>query len=307
MTIGSTLDIYTAHFGLRERPFSLVPDPDFLYWSLPHRRAFAMLEYGLVSRAPVTLITGEIGAGKTTLLHQLLRALGPEVRVGLIANAHGDRGELLRWVLHALAQPVPPGSSYVDLFGLFQTFLIAEYAAGRRVVLIFDEAQNLSRESLEELRMFTNINSGKDELLQLILVGQPELRDTIRRPDLVQFAQRVTSNFHLPAMDAPTVRGYVQHRLAVAGADRPIFTEPALDRIHAATRGVPRLVNQLCDMAMVYAFARQEDMIDIATIDQVIADGVFFAGGADLHDMPAADAPQDGTDGTPAVRAAGTG
>lgn len=312
MTIGSTLDIYTAHFGLRERPFSLVPDPDFLYWSLPHRRAFAMLEYGLVSRAPVTLITGEIGAGKTTLLHQLLRALGPEVRVGLIANAHGDRGELLRWVLHALAQPVPPGASYVDLFGLFQTFLIAEYAAGRRVVLIFDEAQNLSRESLEELRMFTNINSGKDELLQLILVGQPELRDTIRRPDLVQFAQRVTSNFHLPAMDAPTVRGYVQHRLSVAGADRPIFTEAALDRIHAATRGVPRLVNQLCDMAMVYAFARQEDMIDIATIDQVIEDGVFFAGGADLRSAPAGGEAGGGEAeaapaGVPPVRATGTG
>ncbi|MFN6979852.1 MAG: ExeA family protein, partial [Gemmobacter sp.] len=207
--MGSTLDIYTSLFGLRERPFSLVPDPDFLYWSLPHRRAFAMLEYGLVSRAPVTLITGEIGAGKTTLLQQLLRALGSEVRVGLIANAQGDRGELVRWVLHALGQPAPQGADYVELFGQFQNYLIAEYAAGRRVVLIFDEAQNLSRESLEELRMYTNINTGKDELLQLVLVGQPELRDTIRRPDLVQFAQRVTSSFHLPAMDAETVRGYV--------------------------------------------------------------------------------------------------
>jgi type II secretory pathway predicted ATPase ExeA len=281
MSMGSTLDIYTTHFGLRERPFSLVPDPEFLYWAAPHRRAFAMLEYGLVSRAPITVITGEVGAGKTTLLYHLLGALGPEVRVGLIANAHGDRGELLRWVLLALAQPTAPGATYVDLFGQFQNFLIAEYAAGRRVVLIFDEAQNLSRESLEELRMLTNINSGKDELLQLVLVGQPELRDTIRRPDLVQFAQRVTSSFHLPAMDAEMVRGYIRHRLAVAGAPRPIFDEAAMNRVHAATRGVPRLVNQLCDMAMVYAYAKEETAIGAETIEQVIADGVFFAGGGD--------------------------
>jgi type II secretory pathway predicted ATPase ExeA len=291
MSMGSTLDIYTAHFGLRERPFSLVPDPEFLYWAPPHRRAFAMLEYGLVSRAPITVITGEVGAGKTTLLYHLLGALGPEVRVGLIANAHGDRGELLRWVLLALAQPTAPGATYVDLFGQFQNFLIAEYAAGRRVVLIFDEAQNLSRESLEELRMLTNINSGKDELLQLVLVGQPELRDTIRRPDLVQFAQRVTSSFHLPAMDAEMVRGYIRHRLAVAGAPWPIFDEAAMNRVHAATRGVPRLVNQLCDMAMVYAYAKEETTIGVETIEQVIADGVFFAGGADPGAAEAAPQP----------------
>jgi type II secretory pathway predicted ATPase ExeA len=138
MSLVSTLNIYTEHFGLSERPFSLVPDPDFLYWSQAHRRAFGMLEYGLVTRAPITLITGEVGAGKTTLLHHLLKSLDTDVRVGLIANAHGDRGELLRWVLLALAQPTPPGATYVDLFGQFQTYLIEEYSAGRRVILIFD-------------------------------------------------------------------------------------------------------------------------------------------------------------------------
>ena len=275
----STLDLYTAHFGLTERPFSLLPDPGFLFWSAEHQRAYTMLEYGIVTRAPITLITGEVGAGKTTLLQYLLGTVSEEVRIGLISNAHGDRGELLRWVLMALGEPAPRDAGYVDLFAQFQSFLIAEYAAGRRVVLIFDEAQNLSRESLEELRMFTNINAGKDELLQLVLVGQPELRETIRRPDLTQFAQRVAASFHLPAMDAATVRGYIRHRLAVAGADHEIFSLSATDAVHEATHGVPRLVNQLCDLAMVYAYTKGQKRILRLTVQQVLDDGVFFGGG----------------------------
>jgi type II secretory pathway predicted ATPase ExeA len=282
----STLDLYTSHFGLAERPFSLVPDPDFLFWSPVHQRAYTMLEYGIVTRAPITLITGEVGAGKTTLLHHLLRSVGEEVTIGLVANAHGDRGELLRWVLLALNQQTEPQATYVDLFGQFQTFLIAEYAAGRRVILIFDEAQNLSRESLEELRMFTNINSGKDELLQLVLVGQPELRDMIRRPDLTQFAQRVAASFHLSAMDGPTVRSYIAHRLRVAGATHEIFGNAAADLVLAATRGVPRLVNQLCDLAMVYAYTKGQHRVSRLTVQQVLDDGVFFAGGVEV-DTPA--------------------
>lgn len=282
----STLDLYTSHFGLGERPFSLVPDPDFLFWSPVHQRAYTMLEYGIVTRAPITLITGEVGAGKTTLLHHLLRSVGEEVTIGLIANAHGDRGELLRWVLLALNQQAEPQATYVDLFGQFQAFLIAEYAAGRRVILIFDEAQNLSRESLEELRMFTNINSGKDELLQLVLVGQPELREMIRRPDLTQFAQRVAASFHLSAMDAPTVRAYIAHRLRVAGATHEIFGHAAADLVRAATGGVPRLVNQLCDLAMVYAYTKGQHRVSRLTVQQVLDDGVFFAGGV-VVDTPA--------------------
>ncbi|MGY9045530.1 hypothetical protein P775_06865 [Puniceibacterium antarcticum] len=274
--MNSTLDIYTAYFKLSERPFSLVPDPDFLFWSDQHKRAYAMLEYGIMTRAPITLITGEVGAGKTTLLHHLLRSIGEDVRIGLIANAHGDRGELLRWVLQSLDQPAGAQDSYVDLFGRFQTFLIAEYAAGRRVILIFDEAQNMSRESLEELRMFTNINANKDELLQLVLVGQPELRDMIHRPDLRQFAQRVSSAFHLSTMDADTVQKYIIHRLMVAGAKTEIFTPEACVLIVAATGGVPRLINQLCDLAMVYAFTRDEQKVTAVTVQQVLDDGVFF-------------------------------
>lgn len=291
--MGSTLDIYTAHFGLTERPFSLVPDPDFLFWTPQHRRAFSMLEYGILTRAPITLITGEVGAGKTTLLHQLLRSVGEEVRVGLVSNAQGGRGELLRWVLLALSQAVPPTATYVDMFAQFQEHLIAEYAAGRRVILIFDEAQNLSRESLEELRMFTNINANKDELLQLVLVGQPELRDTVRRPDMTQFAQRVVASFHLPAMDAQTVRAYIRHRLEVAGATQPIFSQAAADLVHEASRGVPRLVNQLCDLSMVYAFTKDQTRVPRLTVQQVLDDGVFFGGGLAPPVLRAVDAGHD--------------
>ena len=274
--MNSTIDIYTEFFGLTERPFSLVPDPDFLFWSPAHQRAFSMLEYGIVTRAPITLITGEVGAGKTTLLQHLLRNVGEDVQIGLVSNACSDRGELLHWVLLALGQEAGPGESYVDLFERFQNHLIAEYAAGRRVILIFDEAQNLSCDSLEELRMFTNINANKDELLQLVLVGQPELRMLVRQPNLRQFAQRVSSAFHLEAMDARTVRKYISHRLKVAGAKKELFQLAARDLIFETTGGVPRLVNQLCDLAMVYAFTKGNKTVTRRTVEQVLADGVFF-------------------------------
>ncbi len=274
---GSSLDIYTAHFGLTERPFSLLPDPDFLFWSKDHLKAYTMLEYGILTRAPITLITGEVGAGKTTLLHHLLKSVGDDVKIGLISNAHGDRGELLRWVLMALDQPVPADATYVDLFAAFQNYLIEEYAGGHRVILIFDEAQNLSQESLEELRMFTNINSNKDELLQLVLVGQPELQGIVRRPEMRQFAQRVASSFHLNAMGVRTVRKYVGHRLEVAGAERNFFSPGATELVHEATGGVPRLVNQLCDLSLVYAFTHGRKGVVRHTVQKVLDDGAFFA------------------------------
>ena len=277
--MGSSIDLYTAHFGLTARPFSLVPDPGFLFWSDTHARAFSMLEYGILTRAPITLITGEVGTGKTTLIHQLMAQHRDDVTIGLVANAQGDRTELLRWVLLSLGLPVDPDSHYVAMYGQFQAHLVGEYAAGRRVVLIFDEAQNLSRDVLEELRMFTNINAGKDELLQLIIVGQPELRDVVMRPDLRQFAQRVAASFHLPEMGADGVAAYIAHRLAVAGRTDPVFDAPAMDAIYEATRGIPRLINQLCDLALVYAFTMDRQDVDRMIIAQVLQDGVFFGGG----------------------------
>jgi len=276
----ASFDIYNSHFGFDTRPFSLVPDPDFLYWSPAHRRAWTMLEYGILTQAPITLITGEVGAGKTTLLQHLLRNLDDDVRIGMISNSHGNRGELLQWVLLSLGQEVKPEAGYVRLFGQLQDYLIDEYAQGRRVILIFDEAQNLGRDSLEELRMFTNINAGKDELVQLVLVGQPELRDFVRRPDMTQFAQRVASSFHLTSMDAEGVAAYIAHRVTVAGGTPDVFTDEAAAAIHTATGGVPRLVNQLCDLALLYAFEAGQTQVSEAAVRQVIEDGTFFGGGA---------------------------
>lgn len=267
---------YLPHFGLSTAPFSLLPDPDFLFWSTSHKRAHAMLEYGLMSRSPLTVITGEIGAGKTTLVHQLLRGPGTARRVGLISNASELRGELLYWVLMALGERPERGTDPAALFEAFQLCLIDTYAAGRRVVLIFDEAQTLGRDRLEELRMLTNINTGSDVLLQILLVGQPELRDTIRRRDMVQFAQRVAASFHLPAMNGETQINYIRHRLKVAGTEQPIFEPAALTLIHEATGGVPRLTNQLCDLAMLYAYSAHKMTVDGACVQRVLDDGVLL-------------------------------
>ena len=272
----SSLDIYTSHFGLSVRPFTLVPDPDFLFWSKSHQHAYAMLEYGVVTRAPITLITGEIGTGKTTLVHQLMNTIGGGVRIGLVSNTHGGPEELLRWVLFALGQPTPKDTTHPGLVAAFQDFLVAEYAAGNRVVLILDEAQNLQADALESLRMLTNVNSGKDDLLQLVLIGQPELRALVHRPGLSQFAQRVASSYHLGALDAGSVRGYIAHRLRVAGARSTPFTQAATDLIHEATGGIPRRINQLCDLAMVYAFTNGQRSIIRFTVQQVLDDGIFF-------------------------------
>lgn len=268
---------YMDFFGFKERPFTLVPDPDFLFWSAQHRRAYSVLEFGIISRAPITLVTGGVGCGKTTLLRELLRQLGSKVTVGLISNAQGGRGELIQWVLNALAVPFDPSVGYVQLFQKLQDFLISEYAAGRRVVLIFDEAQNLSPESLEELRMLTNINSGKDEIIQLVLVGQPELREMVLDPALRQLAQRIAASFHLMPLDAKAVTELIAYRLKAAGGTGREITEGAGRMIHRVTHGVPRLVNQLCDMALLYAWSMDHPHVDEQVVQSVLDDGVFFA------------------------------
>ncbi|TCP39562.1 ExeA family protein [Rhodovulum marinum] len=268
--------LYNEHFGFSERPFSLVPDPDFLFWSQAHARAFSVLEYGLVTRAPLTVVTGEVGTGKTTLIQALLRQIDEDVTLGLISNAQGGRGDLLRWVLNALDVATPPGADYVSLFQQFQNFVLDEYAAGRHVALIVDEAQNLGAETLEELRMLTNINSGKDELLQIILVGQPELRDLIRRPELRQFAQRVMAVYHLEPMDVVTTRDYIAHRLKHVGGTGKEFSAEATRFIFEESGGIPRVVNKLCDLALVYAASAGHAKVGIATIRELVRDGLIL-------------------------------
>ncbi len=266
------MTMYLEHFGLKQRPFALLPDPKFIYWSDAHKRAYAVLNYGLETGSPITVIAGEIGSGKTTLLREYLANTSEEYTVGLISNAQGGRGELLHWVLMALGQETADGADYVKLFRQFQDFLIDEYARGKRTLLIVDEAQNLNEETLEELRMFSNINADADELLQIVLFGQPQLCDALMSPNLVQFAQRISAEYFLPNMQAEEVADYIKHRLTVAGARDDIFTDAACRAIHLASQGTPRLVNQLCDFALVYAFSYGRSQVTSETVDEVITD-----------------------------------
>ncbi|GAB4273747.1 MAG: AAA family ATPase [Pararhodobacter sp.] len=277
--MSQALSYYLDHFGLRERPFALAPDPEFIYWSAEHRGAYAMLDYGLSTRAPITLLTGEIGAGKTTLLHHFISSLEDDVTIGLISNARPGVNDILRRVCAALSLEVGQGADIADLFSVIQTFLLDQHRQGKRVLLVIDEAQNLNRDALEDLRMLTNINAGREEVLQLLLVGQPELRAMVRRADLVQFAQRVAASYHLPRLDPVATAGYIAARLKTAGGKPGIFSRQAADLIHEATGGVPRLVNQLCDLALTYAYAEGAPMVKRDTVQRVLDDGVFFGAG----------------------------
>lgn len=262
--------MYEAHYGLTARPFLTLPDPDFLYWSEGHSLAFTMLRYGLMTGAPLTVVTGDIGAGKTTLLRQLLRETPQDIEVGLVSNMQAGRGELLHWVAAAFDMPLED-TSYVALFQRFQRYVVDNYAAGRRVMVIVDEAQNLSIEQLEELRMLSNINADKDELLQLVLMGQPQLRALLARPELTQFAQRIVADFHLTPLSQAETEAYVEHRLAVAGATHAIFPPESLRLVHAAARGVPRLINVLCDLCLVYGFAADAAVIEPALLREFLS------------------------------------
>jgi len=265
--------MYEAFYGFREKPFTILPDPGFLFLSQPHAMAYAMLEYGVINRAGFTIITGEIGCGKTTLIRHLLNQLGPDINVGLISNAQEDFGELMQWVLMAFGQPYA-GQAKVELFDRFQKFLIEEYGKGRRTILIIDEAQNLRPKTLEELRMLSNINADKDQLLQLVLVGQPELRALLRRPELRQFTQRISADYHLRPMNLNETIQYIAHRLRVAGREEPLFSAGACELLHQVSRGVPRLINIIADTALIYGYGEGAEQINRRLVYAVVRDKV---------------------------------
>ncbi len=263
--------MYEDFYGFREKPFSLLPDPEFLYFSAKHSSAYSVLEYGLTGQAGFTVVTGEVGSGKTTLVRSFLRQVGADTTVGLISNTPRDFGNLLRWILYAFDLDYR-GKETVRLYEEFTEFLIDQYAAGRRCVLIIDEAQNLAPETLEELRMLSNVNASKDLLLQVILLGQPELAETLSRPDMRQFAQRVAISYHLQALTPTETNAYIRHRLSVAGGDADIFTDAACDALYVISKGVPRVINGLCDIALVYGFSEEMHRIDVDTIIAVAED-----------------------------------
>lgn len=264
--------MYLEHYGLHKKPFSLIPDPAFLFLSAQHSIAYHTLEYGLTEHAGITVITGEVGAGKTTLLRHILNKHDEDrLVVGLMANTQEDTGkELMKWV--SLAFDMGHTDHKVGLLRTFQRFLIRNYADGKDTVLIVDEAQNLTVRALEELRLLNNINANQDELLKIILVGQPQLLKMLIRPELSQFAQRVTLEFHLNSLSAIDTMGYIRHRLKVAGANREIFDKASMYAIFYLTGGVPRLVNALCDFALLFGYSAGKSVISVADVLEVIKD-----------------------------------
>lgn len=263
--------MYEAFYGMTERPFALTPDPSFLFMSRKHKLAFSMLEYALTGQAGFTVITGAIGSGKTTLIRHLLKRTNRGVNYGVISNTHESFGCLLQWILTAFGIAVG-ADERANRYQAFVRYLIAQFRDGKQTILIIDEAQNLSIEALEELRLLSNINADKDQLLQMILVGQPELLAKLRRPELVQFAQRISVSYHLSPLSFVETRGYIAHRLYVAGADPKLFSDLAMRAVFHFTGGVPRLINSICDMALVYGYAEALSEIGIDTILSVIKD-----------------------------------
>lgn len=278
--------MYEQYFGFKEKPFSLTPDPAFLYPSRQHSMAMTMLEYGLDSQAAFMLLTGEIGSGKTTLIRGLLRQIGERVAVGLISNAHSRFKSIHGWAISALSI-VPADDSDIALYEALTDSFVREYGRGRRTLLIFDEAQNLSAEVLEELRLLSNVNSEKDLVLQILLVGQPELRRTLSQPELHQLAQRISVDFHLKPLGRAETHLYIRHRVEVAGGDARLFDPEAIEFMFARTRGVPRLINQLADYALVYAYADQRRTVSVELLAQVLKDR---AGNQALRTFAPADA-----------------
>ncbi len=265
--------MYVDYVGLKQAPFSIAPDPHYLFMSERHREALAHLLYGLGSGGGFVLLTGEIGAGKTTVCRCFLGQIPKRCNVAYIFNPKLTVVELMRSVCDEFLVPYPerePGTATVtDYLDPLNAFLLRTHGVGQNNVLIIDEAQNLSADVLEQLRLMTNLETLERKLLQIILIGQPELREMVAQPGLQQLAQRVIARFHLEALTEPETAQYIRHRLAVAGMTGPIpFLGDTLQRIHRLCRGVPRRINLLCDRALLGAYASGKVVVDRAIVDK---------------------------------------
>ena len=259
--------MYTTHFGLTEVPFSMTPDPRYLYMSERHREALAHLLYGVGEGGGFVQLTGEVGTGKTTLCRCLLEQLPPRVDVALILNPRLTDIELLAAVCDELLIPYPAGTTSRKLLvdALYRHLLDA-HAQGRRTVLIVDEAQDLATDVLEQIRLLTNLETPTQKLLQIILIGQPELIRLLDKEELRQLAQRVTARYHLLAFSEDDTRAYIVHRIQIAGQKKTIFTDGAMRAVHGAARGIPRLINAICDRALLGAYTQDQRRVSAATV-----------------------------------------
>ncbi len=266
--------MYTSFFGLQEKPFAITPDPRYLYLSGRHAEALAHLLYGINEAGGFIQLTGEVGTGKTTTIRSLLEQLPGHAEVALILNPRVTPAEFLLTICEELHIPVPePGrGSTKTLMDLLGRHLLDTHARGRRVVLIVDEAQNLSTETLEQVRLLTNLETATAKLLQIILIGQPELRDLLDRAELRQLAQRITGRYHLDPLTTDESAGYVRHRMRIAGATAEVFTPSALREIQRLSHGVPRVINVVCDRALLGAFTREEHRAGAALVRQAASE-----------------------------------
>ncbi len=261
--------MYTSYFGFTKKPFTLSPDPEFLYLSPKHKKALTILQYGLKSQAGFTVITGAIGAGKTTLIRHTLKTMDEECEVGLITNTHAAFGDLLTWVLAAF-DIKEKGQDKAERYQIFVDFIRKQHELQRRVVLIVDEAQNMDLQTLEELRLLSNINVDQDVVLQLVLVGQPELVDKLKAPELIQFAQRISVEYHLTPLNYEETKKYICHRLLTVGGNSWLFALSACAAIYYFTDGVPRLINNICDLSLLFAFAEDKENVSLQTVIDVV-------------------------------------
>jgi general secretion pathway protein A len=262
--------MYEDFYGLKERPFTLVPDPDYLFLGSQHKLARAYLEYGIKEHMGFVVLTGEVGTGKTTLIKSLLREKGANQRLGVLYQTSLEAEDLLDLLLKEFQIRGHFGGSRAARLGAFNQFLLSSHARGEHVVLVVDEAQNMGPKALEELRLLSNLQTEKEPLLQVILVGQPGLRDRLKHPALRQLAQRVAIHYHLRPLDQDETKEYVRFRLARAGGSA-IFTTSALDKLYEYTQGVPRRINAWCDLSLVAGFAEGRHEIDGEFIDLVIS------------------------------------
>lgn len=271
--------MYESFYGLKEKPFQILPDPDYLFMSKGHENAYVHLEYAVFENKGFVVITGEIGSGKTTLINLLLNKIQQDIQVALINNTCIQPSQLLKMICQEFELQVG-GMDDAEMRSAFYSFLLEEFARNRRVTLIIDEAQNLAPQTLEQLRLLSNLEAEKHHLLQMVLVGQPELKYKLQRHELEQFVQRITVHCHLDALNPEEVDDYIRFRLKVAGAEKhDLFEQKAVEAISNYSRGIPRLINILCDTALVYGFADGLKIIDEKVIENVVkareAGGIF--------------------------------
>jgi general secretion pathway protein A len=266
--------MYTAFFGLGEKPFAITPDPRYLFLSERHAEALAHLLYGINEAGGFVQLTGEVGTGKTTIVRTLLGQIPKDAEVALILNPHITPAELLLTICEELRVSVRESerTSVKALVDALNRHLLDAHSRGRRVVVIVDEAQNLSAEVLEQVRLLTNLETTTQKLLQIILIGQPELREVLQRVELRQLAQRVTGRYHLAPLSRRETAGYVRHRLRIAGATAEIFTKSALGEVHRLSRGIPRIVNVVCDRALLGAYTLDQHRVTTALVRRSLSE-----------------------------------